>query len=186
MYVISITCPVHPGKAAEAKQKAAMATAERKKKAQEAAERKAEKERKEREERERLAALRRAKVREMYAHVVRDEDNSDAKDAANKKRKHSPAKQSGTMDTFVKVHVTSEDLLSHAKTVHEKRTSDIRTSIRKEEVQLMAELRKKHAKEESDLRGKITSKQSELIGNANEDYEDIKSKIEEACDNKRD
>lgn len=55
MYVISITCPVHPSKALEDKAKKEAAAVEKKKKAEEAAERKA-----------RLAELHKEKVAEKY------------------------------------------------------------------------------------------------------------------------
>ena len=104
LYVLSITCTVHPTKAADAKAKAELAAAARKKKAAEAVERKAEKERKEREERERMAEMQRAKVREQYESIV-----GGGKDEL--KHKHtttsSATKKATTMDTFVNVKVTS-------------------------------------------------------------------------------
>jgi len=174
LYVISITCPGHPTKAADTKAKAALAAAAKKKKAQDAAVRKAEKERTEREERERLAALHRANVRERYGSIVGEGDEAS-------KRKQSPVKNSSTMDSFVDVNVTSEALIKHAQTVHEERTFNIRTSVRKDEAELMAELRRNHAKEESDLRSQMCNKQSELISNANAEYDGIKAKINVAC-----
>lgn len=182
MHFISITCPVHPTKAADAKAKAALAAEAKKKKAQDAAIRKAEKERKEREERERLAALHRANVRERYANIVGGGDEAEA----DGKRKQSPGKKnSGTMDTFVKVNVTSDALLKHAQTVHQRRESEIRASIHTEQSKLMAELRSKHQKDEMELRSKISNKQAKLMEEANAEYAGIKAKIEEAC-NKND
>mmetsp|Transcript_40733 Transcript_40733/g.85574 ORF Transcript_40733/g.85574 Transcript_40733/m.85574 type:complete len:295 (+) Transcript_40733:89-973(+) len=165
LYVISITCPVHPNKVADAK----AAAAARKKKAQEAADRKAEKERKERQERERLAALQRAKVRDTYDSIVGSEEES--------KRKQTPQKSSG-------VDVESIALLSHAETVHDKRKSNIRVSIRKEQEDLMLELRRKHTKEENELRSKMIEKESLMMKEANAEYTVIQTKIKEACGEK--
>ena len=176
LYVYSITCPVHPTKAAEAKAKAAEQAAARKKKAQEATQRKAEKERKEREERARLAAIQRAKVRDAYDSLVGSEEDA--------KGKQTSPKPSGTLDAFVKVDVTSAALLSHAGTIHIKRSSDIRVSISKERDDLMAELRKKQAKEMSELRHKMEEKQSILLKEADEEYATIKAKINRACGEK--
>ena len=166
LYVISVTCPVHPSRAAEAKAKAQEAADARKAKAKAAAERKAEKERKEREERERLAAAQRARVREEYASIVGVGEES----ARRKTTSKSPKTESetaaaaasaqnttcsgGGMATFVKVgDVTTASLLNHARSVHEDRLSSIRSSVHKEESDLMAKLRKKHAEEEKELRG---------------------------------
>jgi len=180
LYVISIVCPVHPTKAADAKAKAELAAAERKKKAAEAAQRKAEKEQKEREDRERMAKLQREKVRERYLSIV----GEGGKDDELKHKQPSPDVKKSTLDTFVNVNVTSEALLQHAKSVHDLSTIDISNSIREEERQLMAELRKKHAKEEDELRSKMRLKQSGLIDNANTKYDDIKAKIEKECNKK--
>ena len=178
LYVISITCPVHPTKAADAKAKAALAADAKKKKAQDAAIRKAEKERTEREARERLAALHRANVRERYENIVGGGDEAEAEG----KRKKSPGKKnSGTMDTFVKVNVTSDALLKHAQTFHQKRESEIRASVNTEQAKLMTELHSKHAKEEMDLRIKMSNKQSVLMDEANNEYAEIKAKIGKAC-----
>lgn len=179
LYVISITCPVHPNKASEAKAKATAAAAAKKKKAEETAQRKAEKERKDREERERLAALHREKVREKYASIV-GKGCDDAGEDGDMKRKQSPGKSAGTMDAFVKVKVTSEDLLNHAKTVHNKRTDEVRASIRKEEAEVMAELRKKHAQEEKELRSKMSKKMNQLLDEAAKNFVGVETKIANA------
>lgn len=179
LYVISIVCPVHPTKAADAKAKAELAAAARKKKAAEAAQRKAEKEQKEREDRERLAKLQREKVRERYLSIV-----GEGKDDELKHKQPSPdvkKSSTSTLDTFVNVNVTSEALLQHAKSEHDKSTYEISNSIREEERQLMTELRKKHAKEEDELLSKMRLKQSGLIDNANTKYDEIKAKIEKEC-----
>ena len=193
LYVISITCTVHPTKAADAKAKADLAVAERKKKAQAAAERKAEKERKEREERERLAKLQRAKVRDMYESIVGSESGNED---MNRKQPSSADKAGGvgtmaekaggisTMDAYVNVNVSSEALLKHAQTVHEKRKNDIFSSISKERNDLLAELRRKHAKEENELRSQMSSKQAELLNAASDEYGEIKAKIEEEYNKK--
>jgi len=179
LYVISIVCPVHPSKAADAKAKAELATAARKKKAAEAAQRKAEKEQKEREDRERMAKLQREKVRERYLSIV-----GEGKDDELKHKQPSPDVKKSTLDTFVNVNVTSEALLQHAKSVHDKSTFDISNSIREEERSLLTELRKKHAKEEDELRSKMRLKQSGLIDNAITKYDEIKAKIEKECNKK--
>lgn len=187
LYVISITCTVHPTKAADAKEKAELAAAARKKKAAEAAERKAEKERNEREERERMAEMQRAKVRERYESIVgggKDELKHKHTTTSSATKK-ATTKTTGTMDTFVNVKVTSEALLKHAESVYAKRTSDIRSDTRKEEQELMAELRKKHAKEESELRSSMRKKETELIESKKAEYGEIKSKIEEECNNNK-
>ena len=89
-----------------------------------------------------------------------------------------------TLDTFVNVNVTSEALLKHAKSVHDKSTYEISNSIREEERLLMTELRRKHAKEEDELRSKMNVKRSGLIDNANTKYDEIKAKIEKECSKK--
>jgi hypothetical protein len=89
------------------------------------------------------------------------------------------------MDTFVKVNVTSDALLKHAQTVHQKRESEIRASVHTEQSKLMAELRSKHQKDEMELRSKMSNKQAKLMEEANAEYAGIKAKIEEAC-NKND
>lgn len=62
LYVISVTCPVHPSKVEEEKKKARLA-----------AERKAQKAKEDREERERLAVLHQTQVKEEYAQIVKGE-----------------------------------------------------------------------------------------------------------------
>ena len=186
LWVISITCTVHPTKAADAKKKADLAALERKKKAAVAAERKAVKEKEEREERERLAKLQRAKVREMYESIVGVKGDKDDDEVMKRKQPSSADKAAGisTIDAYVNVNVSSEALLKHAQTVHEKRRSDIFSSISKERNDSLAELRRKHAKEENELRSKMSNKQTEVMNAAIAEYGDIKAKIEEHCNKK--
>ena len=82
------------------------------------------------------------------------------------------------------MNVSSEALLKHAQTVHEKRRTDIFSSISKERNDLLAELRRKHAKEENELRSKMSNKQTEVMNGAIAEYGDIKAKIEENCNKK--
>ena len=88
------------------------------------------------------------------------------------------------MDAYVNVNVSSEALLKHAQTDHEKRKNDIFSSISKERNDLLAELRRKHAKEENELRSQMSSKQAELLNAASDEYGEIKAKIEEEYNKK--
>jgi hypothetical protein len=164
MYVISITCPVHPSKALEDKAKKEAAAVEKKKKAEEAAERKA-----------RLAELHKEKVAERYASIVGQDDGD------TKTKTPGKTKTTGLMDSFVNVKVTAEDLLQHAMTVHNKRQTEIRLANQSEERKLMSELMKKHEEEKQELRRKMKSNEEKLIAGAETDYEEVKGKIEEAC-----
>jgi len=161
MYVISITCPVHPSKALEDKAKKEAAAAEKKKKAEEAAERKA-----------RLAVLHKEQVAERYSSIVGLDDVDNKTPEKDK---------TDMMDSSLNVKVTSEDLLQHAMTVHSKRQTEIRLVNQAEERKLMSELMKKHEEEKQELRKKMKSNEEELLAGAKTDYEKVKGKIEEAC-----
>eukprot|EP00985_Skeletonema_marinoi_P011299 scaffold5359_cov112-Skeletonema_marinoi.AAC.8 len=168
LYVISITCPVHPSKAKDEKLKKEAAAAAKKKKAEEAAEHKA-----------RLAAMHKEKVSETYAKIVGEEH-----DDSNTQHKTPGKAKAATMDSFVNVKVTSADLLQHAMTVHNKRQTEIRLANQSEERKLMSELMKKLEEEKQELRRKMKSNESKLIEGAKAEYEEVKGKIEEACADK--
>mmetsp|Transcript_12623 Transcript_12623/g.18103 ORF Transcript_12623/g.18103 Transcript_12623/m.18103 type:complete len:298 (+) Transcript_12623:44-937(+) len=166
LYVISITCSVHPSKAKEDKEKKEAAAAAKKKKAEEAAAQKA-----------RLAALHKEKVSEMYAKILGGEhDKSDSQHKTPGK-----PKATTTMDSFVNVKVKSADLLQHAMTVHSQRENEIRRANQSEERKLMSELMKKHGEEKQELRMKMKTNEEKLIASAIADHEEVKRKIEEAC-----
>ena len=170
LYVISITCPVHPSKAKEDKEKKEAAAAAKKKKAEETAARKA-----------RLAELHKEKVSEMYAKIIGEEhDESD-----NQHKTPGKPKGTTTMDSFVNVKVKSADLLQHAMTVHSQRQNEIRRENLSEERKLMSELMKKHEEEKQELRRKLKSNEEKMIASANADHEEVKRKIEEACVDKK-
>ena len=146
------------------------AAAAKKKKAEEASEHKA-----------RLAAMHKEKVSETYAKIVGEEH-----DDSNTQHKTPGKAKAATMDSFVKqiVKVTSADLLQHAKTVHNKRQTEIRLANQSEERKLMSELMKKHEEEKQELRRKMKRNESKLIEGAKAEYEEVKGKIEEACADK--
>ncbi len=168
LYVISITCPVHPSKAKEDKEKKEAAAAAKKKKAEEVAARKT-----------RLAALHKEKVSEMYAKIIGEHDESD-----NQHKTPGKAKATTTMDSFVNVKVKSADLLQHAMTVHSQRQNEIRLTNQSEERKLMSELMKKHEEEKQELRRKMKTNEEKLIASAKADHEEVKRKIEVACADK--
>lgn len=168
LYVITITCPVHPSKAKEDKANKEAAAAAKKKKAEETAERKA-----------RLAAMHKEKVSETYAKIIGDEH-----DDSNNQHK-TPGKAKATMmDSFVNVKITSADLLQHAMAVHSKRQNEIRLANQAEERKLMSELTKKHEEEKQELRREMKSKEEKMISAAKVDYEEVKEKIEKASADK--
>lgn len=205
LYVISVTCPVHPSKFEEAKAKAEEAAAARHAKAVAAAKRKAEKEKREKKERDRLAALHMAKVREEYASIVgiiNDDDEKTTTSTSSNKRQHNTptttttkkkkgSSSSSPSSARIKVAsknnttvvVTQEDIVKHAKNIHKERRTIIRTEHWREENQLLSELQTKHDVEIDVFKDQIMKKRSQMLDEESCEFKDIETKIEEAFKN---
>ncbi|KAL3903521.1 MAG: hypothetical protein SGARI_005342 [Bacillariaceae sp.] len=179
LYVISITCPVHPTAAKRKAEKAKFDAEERERlaalrwaKAADAIERKADKEKFDQEERERLAALHRAKVREEYANIVGDDE------AAMTHKKASTIEK----DATTKVSVKASDILQHAQSLYNNKMDEIRKASREEENELMVDLRRKHAEEETELRNTMSTKRTKKLDEVFEELKRVKQKIEDTFD----
>lgn len=176
LYVISVTCPIHPSQAKEAalekKQKAAAAAAAKKAK-QEAA---AEKARLERQRQIKEQQELDKKVKEEYAIVLEcmNKNKSTEEDGDGKKRVLQDVNKSseeGSPSKKVKLTAPTPAMLNHAEKMHQVRLRQIANKVADEKYQERTKLLQ-------ELDERMNAREAELKKEAREDTDEIKSMIE--------